>query len=327
MSINYTTDALVDLIKLNISSPTVQPRYTTDNFIQFLNQEMNNNIVPAIKKTNQEFFVTEFDIVLENDRIAYTIPSAALGETLRTVSQLNPSDTTEQREIPIRRLTQDEIVSYWNGAAAIQVSGTGSTIYSYYIQGSEIRLYPAPTNMTVPRIIRLRYFRQPNNLVNTNQAGKITAIDYNTNTVTVNNVPTSWANGTRVCAINGYPPFDAKIEGTAIITLSNPTIELADVSKLNIGDWICLEGDSVIPQIPYSCFGTLVQASIVKVLQGIKDTDGLKIAQAILDKLYEQMIITITPRNSGQVPKRTGNGAGLFSINRRSTIRRWWGGN
>jgi len=320
MSVDYTTTELINLINLNISVPNIQQRYTDGDLITFLNQEMNNNIVPEIKKENQEYFVVPFDFNLTANVAAYTMPSACIGETLRLVTQLWPTTgpNTLQRESQIRRLSQEEISAFWNG----QPLTYNDNFYGFYPEGNNIIFYPPPQN-NLTNTIRLRYFRQPNNLVSTNDCGQIVSIDTVTNTLTLDNIPVDWAVGTKICSIANKPPFINEIESTPILTLAPPDIIIDDVTGLEVGDWICLEGDSPIPQLPYSAFGCLVQATIVKICQGIGDTQGMQIAQGVLEKLYPQMLATINPRISGQPRKRVTNGNGIFDYNRRSAWRTW----
>jgi hypothetical protein len=320
-SIDYTTTGLINLIQLNASIPNVQQRFSTDDLVAFINQELNNNLVPQIKSLNSELFVTYKDLQLVTGQANYELPYQAIGDGLRLVTQVFLGDTTKQTEYQIRRLTQEEISAYWNGLTLLPVAN--NQVYGYYIQGNEIVFYPAPTN-PVPQIVRLRYFRQPNNLVAVNYAGQITSINTSTNTVTLNNVPINWDIGTSICVIQNLPSFNTLIEATPILNISTPSVQIADVTGLNVGDWVCLEGDSVIPQIPYSAFGVLVQAVVVKLLAAIKDTTGLQIASSILKKLYEQMNKSLQPRVSGEPIKRTGNGNSLFDCNRRASWRTWW---
>lgn len=327
MPADYTTDAtaygLVGQIQTKISAPDVQALFENNDYIFFLNQELNNNLIPEIKQVNNELFVVPVDITLVPGQAAYTLPTQCIGESVRSIHQVFPGDPTGQTEFQIRRLTTEQISAYWNGLTLLPV--LNNQVYGFYIQGNQVIFYPAPTQQSTVQKIRIRYFRQPNNLVSTTLCGQITAINTNTNTLTLSFIPSSWSpTTTNVCVISGIPPFSTEVESTPIVSISTPDIVLGSVAGFNVGDWVTTAGDSPIPQIPYSAFGTLVQAATVAVLQSAKDQVGMELAQQTLTALYAQMLKSLQPRDAGDPVKRSGNGNSLFDCNRRASWRTWW---
>jgi hypothetical protein len=136
-------------------------------------------------------------------------------------------------------------------------------------------------------------------------------------------VPSDWSTTDTVDCIQPVQGFDFTGENIQIISISAPTVVLASVVGLNVGDWVALQGNSPIPQLPVCAHSVLAQAATVKLLESLKDTEGMNLAQEKYTELYKAMEFMITPRIDGEPVKITDSGRGLASFNR---IGKGWGG-
>jgi hypothetical protein len=92
------------------------------------------------------------------------------------------------------------------------------------------------------------------------------------------------------------------------------TTDLPD--GLMVGDYVCLAGETVVPQVPVDVIPLLEQSVVCKVLESIGDVDGLKMANARLEKLEARLLTIIDNRIESP---------GKKVVNLNSFIRKRWG--
>lgn len=264
--IDYTVVQLIKDIKRRGSVPTNQALYTDQDFADTFTDCQEMMVIPAILKAREEFFAHQQDVTLVPGTLVYSLPERALGMKLRSVELLNAAGDV------INHLPRVD------PTAANAKSG-------YHFRANSIVLTREFTPSAAT--LRLTYYRRPNRLTLTSQCARITAI--NANVVTVDNIPTGFEAGTIVDIIAGRPPFDSRADSITITNRSGFLLTFDDASAFSIGDWICFEGETPIPQYPRELHQILVQYALVKLLSSLGDLTGEGSARADLDKLEENM--------------------------------------
>lgn len=307
---DYTTRGLIENVKTRGSIPTTQPLFKNENFAALANDELQSLIVPLIMSVREEHFVTSKDYTIVQNQAAYDIPADAIGMKLRDVVYLqDPNRPQNQTSLP--RLQPEDIAGAYIDYA--QPSG-------FYIQGNSVVLYPAPQYSGT---LRLTYFKRCSELVDNSQAGKITNVDSNTNEVTLSVVPNTWTTSDLVDVVNVNPPFNTVSEDLQIVAVNGFTLTLSSVAGLSVGNWVCLQDETVVPQIPVECHRVLAQATVVKVLEALGDDGGMQRAQAKLNELTSNMTTILNPRVDGEPKKIVSAGRSLADWNRISIRRPW----
>lgn len=281
----YTTDDLISDIKIRGGIPTSQALFTPERFAALLSDELLSLIIPQIISVNEDYLLAYEDQTIDPLVFAYDMPERSIGMKLKAVILVD-ANGKEVQSLP--RITETDSSPY----------------LGFKVQNNQVILTAIPGNPT----LRLYYFRRPNTLVINADAGKVIAIDTNANTIVLNNVPSSWEVGTELTVIKSKPGFDVKIESTSIVTMNAPTIELASVANIAIGDYVSISGYSCIPQVPPEAHSVLVQAVVVKCLEALGDANGMAAAQNKLTSLQAGLMQIISPRIDGSpkkiVPKR-----------------------
>ena len=75
---------------------------------------------------------------------------------------------------------------------------------------------------------------------------------------------------------------------------------------MQVGDWICPSQMSCIAQVPYDMFPLLTQRGIVRVLEGLGDTQNLQVAERRYADMAADFARTVSPRIDG-TPKKIVN--------------------
>lgn len=159
----YTTNALVNSIKLRIMFPTSQSSLTYADVLTMVNEEMQLSAVPAVKALHDEFFVYKNPpMPLVNGISRYPIPNRALGGAIR---DLNWSDTSGNF-FKMSRIAPEQKSFYQQNV------GSNQAIGKYYIEGNEIIITPQVTAGATGSLNFFIYLR-PNYLVRDDRAAII----------------------------------------------------------------------------------------------------------------------------------------------------------
>lgn len=274
MARDYTTLGLIENIKRRANFHTT-PSFGPDRILAYADDELQTVIVPLVRAHRNNHFV-DFKDVTTTTSLQYDIPPEAINRGLYNVAMLT-SNGDPYALIPIDFDREIDFHDKWN---AIQVShGSGNHRLGYYVRGDKLHLYNGSQSMTAGKTLRLYFERLPNQIVETSECALVASVDQGTGIVTTSGgVPTSFTTSTPLCCVSGKPGFGLKFENTLPTESASPTLTFADVSEIEPGDWIALDGDSPIPQIPVELHPLLAQAACVKVLESMGD-DYLPIAQ------------------------------------------------
>lgn len=294
MKPQYNTEDLIKNIKLSCSVPTSQLTYTDSDFTDIANRCLQTKVVPLVMSTREEFFVEYEDVGTTADGVI-PIPGNAVGSKLRTVSFVQQENPLVLVNLPRINLDVVAGVGFFNFA----------TLAGFYVQGNDLVLYPN-TAVPVNSRLRLYYYRRTLHLAAPEEYGRVTAIDVDAKTVTLNNIPVDWVVGSELNSVASTPNFKVTSILTTITALNAPSITLDSVEGISVGDYLSFEGFSAIPQIPIEAHNFLAQVSAVDCLEGLGDRAGMQVAQAKADQLEKSLLVMISNRVDGS-PKKLVN--------------------
>lgn len=256
MANSYTTSDLAYNINLISHLPDGNNTYTTDKIILLADRELQTSVVAQIQATRGGYYLAYKDYAPSSDNL-YELPPACIGCALEDV----------------------EIV---NGGSVMSVGEVG-------IQGNFIKV-----PQTVNGLLRLWYPSRPSRLIPTSSAAQITGV--NGATLSVYSLPSILSVGTSVDILGDQPPFNilgtetiTAITGTDV-TLSNP------VTTASVNNWIALQDQTPVPQIPVEFRTLLEQRVVVKIYEMQGYMEKMKLAQKKLEDLEKDTLILITPR-------------------------------
>lgn len=300
----YIVDSLLPMLRLLPLMPSVQALFSNTDLINIMNFEMDSKIMPMIDNQAEEYGIYVADLPYSNSTTRYAIPSRALGGKLRSVSFVDPNGN----EVRIPRLRVEDIMSNVN-ATGLAIN---PALWGFYFENNKIVTYLSSVNggSSAFPTLRMRYIRQPSTLVMSTACGQITVIAGNV--ITMSNVPTTFTTSVTYDLISNSPQmfvsYGDDLTITAVTTGTNGTITLTNAppSGLQVGDWVCLAGQSPIPQIPFNPgFQLLLQLSAAKCLEIHGDVQGFNVAMSQASDMRNYFISVITPRADANVIRLT----------------------
>lgn len=287
--IDFTTTALLPTLRLLPLMPSVQALFTDANLLSVMNMELKSKIIPMIDNQAEEYFIYYKDVTYDNSVRTYVLPSRTMSNKLKSVCFV---DSTGQ-EVLLNRLRPVETNA--------QVDVRGSTLspfkVGFFMKNNNIVIYiNSIQGVANFPTLRFKYCRQPNNLVLSSACAQVSSI--NGTAITVTNVPSTFSTSVTYDMISNVPMFEAWQDDVVCTNITSLVMTFSSVpTSLAVGDWICLSGQSPIPQIPYSgWFDLLLQLSCAKCLEIHGDTMGFNVAMSQAKDMRDYCISMITPR-------------------------------
>jgi hypothetical protein len=274
----YLVDQQISLIKTKGLVPTSQQTFTNQSFIDLMNDELQIGIVPFVMKNRSEYFVNSLDTSVVGFQTPYPIPTRAIGGKLRMLSFIDTSGNV----FDVPQIFEEDLPFF--NQANVYVNA-----FQFYFEGNNVMLNPQPTASSQGNL-RFHYYQRPNYLVLASAASQVISVVPGVS-ITVGPIPTSFQVGTIMDIVNGTPGFECRQIDNPIASITpsgnNNIITFTHPQSTNIapGDWLALQGQSPIPQIPLELFPFLNQRVVVKLMEAQGDAPGLQMAQGKLNEI------------------------------------------
>ncbi len=280
---SYTTTQLITSIRNKGNIPTSQTPFTDSDLLLLADDELDTALLRQLLSVRENYYLTYEDYEIADDGI-YELPSRCIADAVANVQLLNGTTVTN--------IDRSEV------SQQFATNESPSGFYSFFFMGSAINLQPNPTT----GYVRIWYYLRPNTMVLTSEAAQVTVISGNT--LTFDTIPTTITTGTPCDFIKDQPHFNTLSFDETPTVVTSTQITFASVpDDLVVGDWICLAGQTCVPQIPVEFRPLLVQRVVVKYNEIQGYLDKMKASQAKLDAMEKDLLQLINPRASGS-PKR-----------------------
>lgn len=302
MAVDYTTTELVAGIKRRGFIPTTDEAFSTADFLAFATEEMHSYVVPLVMSTRGGYWLADYEWSTTAGTATYPTPPRAIGDKLEALFIGDSSGVY----VPLTPIDLEE------AHYVTQPSGSG-TPARWYLKDSKITLVPTPTGGDLMRAV---YFRRPNKLVLPAAVATIQAIDVARNTITTTaTIPATITSGVTLDVVSHVPPFKwTTIDAVATTGTTGTTIELTGTlpSDVVAGNYVCLAGESPVPQIPFELFPLLQQRTNFTIRAAFGDPAGEK-ADQVCERMAKRALALLTPRVEGSrvfIVNRDGPGFG-----------------
>jgi len=310
----WTTDELIADAREQGDLSDEDSTYSDTKCLLAANRELKDRFVPLIRSIRADYYITHEDQDLVADQEAYQIPSRAATNSVREVVWFDRSDNP----IPLTPLPLSDRYDF----------GQSGIPRHYAVLDDRLLVLPTPSSAN--GFLRVFYERRPSTLVALTSAQVISAVsladgmgtpaedDYVITVAT----PASFDSIT-ADVVKAQPPFSLAVQSMSLTQDTSTLYGTPNTRDMlpSVGDWLCNEGESVIPQLPVELHPALALAMAVKLL---KPRD-LEMAAALSAELEEQLVrvrASLAPRQQGRQMKIRSKNSWL----RRHSAGNWRGG-
>ena len=283
---SYTTQNFLDAVNRRSFLPSGQNTFEDAEILAIGDEITRNEMVPSLMKLNEEFFVQHISYNITQNIQNYLIPDRAIGMIVREVSHID----TNGAVLDMDRIEPTELDN---------IQRTSIKPEAFFVKNDEIWLHPIPANTTGN--LRIYFPLRPGNLVETSEAATVTEIDTATDIVTISTPPASWVTGNVFDFISnsgaqkhvGFNLTSDLVSGSDI-TFSTDGIP----EKLKVGDYIALQGESPLVQLPSEYRDLLAQGTACFIMEKM-NLPGHGKERDIYTKNLEVIENMISPRTQG----------------------------
>ena len=288
----YTNDKLITTIKSKILMPSSQVTYSEADILTIADEELQVGIVPLIMTCRDDYFVVAQDQPIGSGPFEYRIPTRAIGTKLKDVVMVDSNN--KEYSIPLISSStapyRSNIFKTYQGLVCFCRNNF------LVLQGVAAS---APGNM-----VRLYYFLRRNKLVPITEGARIDSIDTVNKQVIVSLLPNTITLTTLVDIIQAQPAFDILAMDQTITNINGLILTFSTLpTALAIGDFICLAGESVVPQVPVEFHPVLAQRVAVKLLEALGDAAGSQLARTKLQEMEKSTLGMLSQRVEGEAKK------------------------
>lgn len=287
------TEDLTDSIKRRTLAPISQQTFQDSDLIELANEEMEIDLIPEIISVRNDFFKVSTTINLTVGLARYRIPQRAAYGSLVDVFFIY----TNGKRFTIPVMPLDKLPT-------LDMSVTRNIPLGFSLESDELVIWPAPN---VTGQIEIWFYSRRNQLVPTADCAKITSISTvsGTTTFTVNtDLSAALSVGSKIDIISTKSPFQNWAESVAITAITTTTIAMlsTDIDDAvgtvlpTVGDYICAEMTSCIPQVPQEFHAVLAQMVAARLMEGLGDLQKLEAVNGKLAAMKKQALGMIQQR-------------------------------
>lgn len=279
---SYTTTEFLDSVKVRGAIPTSQNTFTVARILNLGDAELRSYILPLVMKAREFYYAFDVSTAINTTGV-YDIHTRAVGGKV-TNACLTDADT----RLDLNWISEEELSSLTN---------TQSGKPGVYIKRSQLVVVPADVPYT--------YFKQtillrPGKFVATTAAAQITAINTSTKTLsfTSGTVPTTWTTANLFDLIQAQPHFDHLAIDQVVTSITTTAIIFSSTlpTRLAVGDWVSLAGESPIIQVPVELQPLLEQKTANTCMRAQGDEAGLKSGEEELTRMQKETWNLYQPR-------------------------------
>lgn len=274
--------------------PTAAPTGTTDaDLLLQADKEMQTSMVDFVMGVQEEFFLRWIDIPIVPNQPMYRLPRKAMFNRLRSVNIVVGGAINR-----LPRVTVERLPDY-----SFQPIGQPQ---AFRLEASSVVLVPSPS---LAATLRVYYFARPGRLVSPVSATQIISITPEiTPGVTRLTVGSTGTITQPVDLIAATPSFE-HIAVDVPASFGATTVDIASsalsgaVGQLSVGDWVCSQDTSPVPQIPVEMHGILAQRTVARTLLSLDMKAEAAAAYQDVERMEKACLATISTRADGSPQK------------------------
>jgi hypothetical protein len=267
MPAEFEAAAQLEQVRLRGGLPSTDARFTNARLLALMTSELRDNVAPLVHEAKAEHGILTNTVAVTAGTATYRMPVRAFGGTLRDVVWVDSGNNAYP--LHQRSSADTEVLS--------RRSQTGDPRY-YYLRGSNIVLVPTPG---VSGTLHLPAYGRPGSLVLRAAVGVITSVSVVGTDYVIICADSPHNNGDVCDLVRGESGFETI--GTATVQFDGTSEFIFPIASTTdapaAGDYICLAGESPVPQVPVELHA-LLQARTAFVAVG-GTGEGGSTAQAL----------------------------------------------
>ena len=304
MALVYTSDLLVEEVKNCGMIPEAQSLGSQDaQILSHLSEILQSELALELMKIREEYYIVTERLALTAGKTKYRIPDRAMGLKIRDLMYVDGSgDRYYLKGIPREELQRYKNSTDWPSG--------------YYIEGCYINLVMSGISPT--GYLEVSYYFRPSDLVLTEEAAQVLTVS--TSSLTCTTVPSTFTVGALYDIHGQYSGAEIKSwslvgtpgVGTMTFTAAIDGSVFGNL-PVEVGDWVCLAGESVIPALPRELQPVLVRGAALHMAEAFGDAQSVQIHGALYKESLTRAMKVFENRVEGKPMRLTGKRSSMWS--------------
>lgn len=291
----WTADDLVAAVRVRAQLPAVagDGAMTDADILTLANEEISLRLVPLVRRSRGDYFVSIHDVPIVNGTGAYRVPERAQTSGLREVTILDSSG----REWPVPQMHLED-------AGPAQIYGGGWDAVRFYMRGPDVVLVPTPTYPDCT--LRMYYHRSHSELVPNAETGTVRWGGGGDSDCFLSDFPAAWSSLTFGFTADIYyqkPPFGIQVMSASVTNVTGDVATIYQVATLGMTAGalygIAYANKTSVVDLPRECWPLLVSALTARVCEVIGDRDAAALAYGLYDRESANIMTLLAPRVEG----------------------------
>ncbi|PJI40410.1 hypothetical protein [Ferrovibrio sp.] len=294
-----TSSKLLTKIKAKAFLASNNAGFSNQDILDLATDELLDTIVPEIMEVHEGFLLYSEEVAVAANTGQVRIPDRAIGGSIRHIYWVDANNT---RKV-IDRLDQEDKESF---------SGSSGQVRNFIIEGNYISLLPAPSSAGT---LVISFPFRPSQIVEESKCKQIQAIDYDTRTVSVASIPSSWVLPTEFDCVN-YESGNEILYYNHAGTIAGNNIQFDQpIGSMKVGDWICLPREAPVAMVVEELHSYLVQLTAAEIIKQRGQTEQYKSSKEKLENIRKRIPLLINNRVQSK-PFQTGRPNPFFNVGR-----------
>lgn len=292
----YTTTEFLEAVKDRAAVPDAT-NLTDAKLLGWADAETRSRVVPFILAKRENYLVEDYTVTLSNGTATYRVPERVVGAKPKDLFVVESGG----RKRSLGWYDTSEVDRF-------DPNVTGQPTH-FSIFGNVVTVYPTPN--TSDETLHILHYRRPNALVATSAVGTITDINTGTRVVTCSNVPTSFTTALTYDFVKAKPghewlAIDQAISARVTGASGTVTFSAALPTGLAVGDYVCIAGETPVPNLPLEVMPLLEERVAFRYLQSKGDLDMMKVMAGSISDLEARLFPALSPRVDDEEQKLAG---------------------
>ena len=288
----YTTDDLLARVKARAQMPAADGRLTDADVFAILDDSIRSSVARIIYNADDGRTVkSQADQPITSGVARYRIPDRAVAAGVYDVVLVDSAGN----EISSSYKDTSDIWRYQGGYG----DGVGWK-YDHTIEGDEIVLLPTPSQ--TDGSLRIKYRRRPSRLVPVSSCAVVSVVSpppVPQIITTAAAVPLSWGADELLDLVEATPNADTLGDDVAgsVIGGTSVTVAAGVPDELAAGDFVCLAGETCVPQVPQAAIPFLTVLGAYEVCVTLGDREGAAGLERLVSTRKREAMALIAERS------------------------------
>jgi hypothetical protein len=279
----FISDTLLNKLKMRIKQP--EGSFEPEDLLDFIYLALTAELVPELIKAREEFYVKNTTMTVQQGG-SLRLPPRAFGGIIREIKLIKNG-----RYLDLIRIREED---YEDPTTTGQPN-------TFTVRGNRIIFSPIPDQAYD---FHVTYWLAPPRIVLSTECARVTGVNGTTISCTP---PSSWNSSNTFDVVKGTSDYEPVVLDATVTAVNPGSIEFSTAPDIEVGDYICLAGESPYAYLQSAYYPVLLQYAVSLIHEANGDSEQKQLSDAKAEAMLARLQGVITERIQGSPVKITSS--------------------